>query len=161
MSKRYGVIVHWLGGLTPAALMAQSDRKVLLIERNASAGGAASIYKVGDLVVKASLHETSDPHNPADPKHHVLARLGVLDAIERVPVGPFYEVRGGPVGGSFVLADSFAGGRRCWKCTARPAAMGARSRQRRSRCSTRRRRSSLRQVATSLLGRPRRAASPF
>jgi len=113
MSKRYDVIVigAGLGGLTAAALMAQSGRKILLIERSASVGGAASTYKVGDLMIEASLHETSDPRNPADPKHQPLARLGVLESIEWVPVGSLYEVRGGPVGAPFLLPDSFAGAR--------------------------------------------------
>lgn len=106
----YDVIVigGGLGGLTAAGLVAQAGRKTLLIERNDDVGGAASTYKVGDLVVEASLHETSDPHDPIDPKHHVLARLGVLDAVEWVPTRAVYEVRGGPVGEPFVLPEGFA-----------------------------------------------------
>ena len=113
MSKRYDVVVigSGLGGLTAAALLARAGRKTLLIERNASVGGAASTYRVGNLLVEASLHETSDPRNPADPKHHILTRLGLLEAVEWVPVGSFYEVRGGPVGAPFLLPDNFAGAR--------------------------------------------------
>ena len=113
MSKRYDVIVigAGLGGLTAAALMARAGRKILLVERNASVGGAASTYKVGNLVIEASLHETSDPRNPADPKHHPLARLGVLESVDWVPVGSLYEVRGGPVGAPFLLPDNFAAAR--------------------------------------------------
>ncbi len=113
MARRYDVIVigAGLGGLTAAALLARSGRKTLLIERNASVGGAASTYKVGDLTIEASLHETTDPRIPADPKHQVLARLGLLDAVEWVPVGALYEVRGGPVGAPLSLPDSFAGAR--------------------------------------------------
>src|SRR5271169_2497777 len=110
MVGRYDVIVigAGLGGLTAAALLARAGRKTLLIERNESVGGAASTYKIGDLVVEASLHETSDPTNPLDPKHSILAHLGVLDAVEWVPTGPIYEVRGGPVGRPLVLPDGFA-----------------------------------------------------
>ena len=77
MPQRYDVIVigAGLGGLTAAALMARGGRRILLVERHASVGGAASTYKVGNLVIEASLHETSDPRNPADPKHLPLARL--------------------------------------------------------------------------------------
>jgi phytoene dehydrogenase-like protein len=109
MAKRYDVVVigSGLGGLTAAALMARAGCRTLLIERNKSLGGAASTYKVGDLVVEASLHETSDPHDPADPKHHILARLGLLDAVEWVPVRSLYEVRGGPIGAPFLLPDNF------------------------------------------------------
>ena len=109
MSDRYDVIVigAGLGGLTAAALIAQAGRKTLLIERNHGVGGAASTYKAGDLVVEASLHETSDPQDPLDPKHHVLAEIGVLDKVTWVPTGAVYEVRGGPVGVPFVLPEGF------------------------------------------------------
>ncbi len=113
MTGRYDVIVigGGLGGLTAAALLARAGRKTLLLERNQSVGGAASTYKAGDLVVEASLHETGDPHDPIDPKHQVLLRAGVLDAVEWVPTGAFYEVRGGPVGEPFILPDSFPAAR--------------------------------------------------
>ena len=111
MAASYDVIVigAGLGGLTAAALLARAGRKTLVVERNASVGGAASTYKVGDLVVEASLHETSDPRDPIDPKHSILARIGVLDAVEWVPTGSIYEVRGGPVGHPLILPDSFSG----------------------------------------------------
>ena len=110
MADDYDVIVigAGLGGLTAAALLAQAGRKTLLIERNHDVGGAASTYKRGDLVVEASLHATSDPEDSIDPKHRVLARLGVLDQVEWVPTGAVYEVRGGPIGEPFVLPDGFA-----------------------------------------------------
>jgi phytoene dehydrogenase-like protein len=113
MAERYDVIVigAGLGGLTAAALIARAGRKTLLVERNASVGGAASTYRLGDLVVEASLHETSDPLDPVDPKHAILARIGVLNAVEWVPTGPIYEVRGGPVGQPFILPDGFPAAR--------------------------------------------------
>ncbi|MEE8579120.1 MAG: FAD-dependent oxidoreductase, partial [Hyphomicrobium sp.] len=109
MTGQYDVIVigAGLGGLTAAALLAQAGRKTLLVERNYGVGGAASTYKAGDLVIEASLHETADPYNHIEPKHHVLSRLGVLDAVEWVPTGAVYEVRGGPVGAPFLLPDGF------------------------------------------------------
>ncbi len=113
MPKQYDVIVigAGLGGLTAAALLVRAGRKTLLIERNASVGGAASTYSVGNLVVEASLHETADPRDPVDPKHHVLSRLGLLHAVEWVPVGSLYEVRGGAVGAPLIVPDSFASAR--------------------------------------------------
>ena len=53
----------------------------------------------------------ADPGDPIDPKHAILARIGVLDAVEWVPTGAIYEVRGGPVGQPFVLPDGFAAAR--------------------------------------------------
>ena len=110
---RYDVVVigAGLGGLTAAAILARAGRKVLVIERSNSVGGAASSYKSGDLFIEGSLQETSDPHDPRDPKHHVLARAGVLDAVQWIPAGALYEARGGPLDSPFVLPDNFAAAR--------------------------------------------------
>lgn len=110
---RYDAVVigAGLGGLTAAAILAREGRKVLVIERSNSVGGAASSYKVGDLFVEGSLHETSDPRDPRDPKHEPLTRAGVLDAVKWIPSGAFYEVRGGPVGTPFTLPDNFEAAR--------------------------------------------------
>ena len=111
---RYDVVVigAGLGGLTAGAILARAGRKVLVIERSNSVGGAASSYKSGDLFVEGSLHETSDPHDPRDPKHDALTRAGVLDAVKWIPSAVFYEVRGGPLTKPFILPDSFDGARR-------------------------------------------------
>jgi phytoene dehydrogenase-like protein len=106
---RYDVVVigAGLGGLTAGAILARAGRKVLVIERSNSVGGAASSYKSGDLFVEGSLHETSDPHDFRDPKHNVLTRAGVIDAVKWIPCGAFYEARGGPLAQPFVLPDNF------------------------------------------------------
>jgi phytoene dehydrogenase-like protein len=106
---RYDVVVigAGLGGLTAAAILARAGRKVLVIERSNSVGGAASSYKVGDLFVEGSLHETSDPHDPADPKYDPLGRAGVRDAVTFVAADAFYEVRGGPLSESLRVPDNF------------------------------------------------------
>lgn len=111
---RYDAVIigAGLGGLTTGAILARAGRKVLVIERSNSVGGAASSYKVGDLFVEGSLHETSDPHDPRDPKHDPLTRAGVLDAVTWIPSGAFYEVRGGPVGAPLTLPDNFDAARR-------------------------------------------------
>ncbi len=95
------VIGSGLGGLTAAALLAKSGRKVCVIERNHSVGGAASAFKKGALTIEPSLHQTVDPRDPTDVKHAILSHLGLLDEIEWVPVRPFYSVRGGLVGDVF------------------------------------------------------------
>jgi phytoene dehydrogenase-like protein len=113
LSNSYDVIVigSGLGGLTAGALLARAGRKTLVLERGNSVGGAASTYKSGDLIIEAALHATSDARDPLDPKHDVLARAGVLDAVEWVPTGGLYEVRGGPVGAPFILPEGFAAAR--------------------------------------------------
>lgn len=110
---RYDAVIigAGLGGLTAGAILARAGRKVLLIERSNSVGGAASSYKVGDLFVEGSLHETSDPRNPRDPKHDILTRAGVRDAVTWSPSGTFYEVRGGPLDAPLTLPDNFEAAR--------------------------------------------------
>src|SRR3982074_1275779 len=111
---RYDVVVigAGLGGLTAGAILARAGRKVLVIGRSNSVGGAASSYKSGDLFVEGSLHETSDPYDPRDPKHSVLTRAGVIDAVKWIPSGAFYEARGGPLDQPFVMPDNFDTARR-------------------------------------------------
>src|SRR5207253_6490346 len=111
---RYDVVVigAGLGGLTAGAILARAGRKVLVIERSNSVGGAASSYKSGDLFVEGSLHETSDPNDPRDPKHSALVRAGVLEAVKWMPSGQFYEARGGPLDRPFAMPDNFAAARR-------------------------------------------------
>lgn len=112
MARTDAVIIGaGLGGLTSGAILARAGRKVLVIERGNSVGGAASSYKVGDLFVEGSLHETGDPRDPRDPKHDPLTRAGVLDAVTWIPSGAFYEVRGGPVGAALTVPDNFEAAR--------------------------------------------------
>jgi phytoene dehydrogenase-like protein len=106
---RYDVVIvgAGLGGLTAGAILAREGRKVLVIERSNSVGGAASSYKSGELFVEGSLHETSDPHHSQDPKHDVLTRAGVIDKVTWVPSGAFYQARGGPLPQPFLMPDNF------------------------------------------------------
>src|SRR3954468_15155745 len=106
---RYDVVVigAGLGGLTAGAILARAGRKVLVIERSNSVGGAASSYKSGDLFIEGSLQQTSDPHDRRDPKHDALTRAGVLDAVKWIPAGALYQARGGPLGEPFVMPDNF------------------------------------------------------
>lgn len=108
--KKFDVVIigSGLGGLTAGALLARSGYSVCVLERNFSLGGAASVYKVGDLPIEASLHQTSDPRNPRDVKHELLSRIGILDEIEWQTTGPLYNVRGGPLGEPFELPSGFA-----------------------------------------------------
>ncbi len=78
-----------------------------MIERNHSVGGAASAFKKGALTIEPALHQTADPHDPAEPKHAILKEFGLLDEIEWVAVSPFFSVKGGPVGEMFDLPVEF------------------------------------------------------
>ena len=101
------VIGSGLGGLTAAALLAKAGRKVCVIERNHSVGGAASAFRKGALTIEPALHQTADPRVPGDPKHAILKELGILDEIEWVPVTPFYSVKGGLIGDVFDMPVGF------------------------------------------------------
>ena len=101
------VIGSGLGGLTAGALLAAEGRKVCVIERNHSLGGAASAFKHGALTIEPALHQTGDPRDPCEIKHDVLKKLGLLDEIEWIPVGSFFTVRGGPFGEPFELPVGF------------------------------------------------------
>ena len=61
------VIGSGLGGLTAGAVYAKSGKRVLVLERNASFGGAATVYRHNGLSIETSLHEI-DGFDNDDPK---------------------------------------------------------------------------------------------
>ena len=97
------IIGSGLGGLTAGALYARAGHKVLLLERNQQFGGAATTYQHGALAIEASLHETTSPRDTKDPKSQIFQALDIIDDIEFVPVGDFYEVRSSLLGEPFIL----------------------------------------------------------
>ncbi len=110
MAERYDAVVigSGLGGLTAGALYAHAGKRVLLLERNANFGGAATTYRHGTMTVEGSLHETADPRAITDPKGAVLEALDLYDDLEFVRAPNIYEVRGSIVGEPFVLPHGFA-----------------------------------------------------
>ena len=87
------VIGSGLGGLSAAAAFANRGKRVLVLERLANFGGAATVYRHGALTMEASLHET-DGDTVFGP-NSVFARLGLTGAVEAIETDVFYEARGG------------------------------------------------------------------
>jgi len=104
MPRRFDAIVigSGLGGLTAAALCGRAGLRVLVLERNETFGGAATVYQHDGLAIEASLHEI-DGLDADDPKTGLIRSLDLDRDLEFIDVGDLYEVRGGPVGAPFVL----------------------------------------------------------
>jgi phytoene dehydrogenase-like protein len=104
VSRQFDAIVigSGLGGLTAAALYARAGHRVLVLERNQSFGGAATVYRHGELAIEASLHEI-DGLDAEDPKTPILRSLGLDRDIPFIDVGDLQEVRGTLLGEPFVL----------------------------------------------------------
>jgi FAD binding domain len=87
------VIGSGLGGLAAAAAFANKGKRVLVLERLANFGGAATVYRRGALTMEGSLHET-DGDTVFGP-NSVFARLGLTGAVETIKIDVFYQARGG------------------------------------------------------------------
>lgn len=96
------VIGSGLGGLVAGALYARTGHKVLILERNQTFGGAATVYQHGALSIEASLHEI-DGLDREDPKTPILRSLGLDRDIAFVDVGDLHEVRSQLLREPFVL----------------------------------------------------------
>jgi all-trans-retinol 13,14-reductase len=96
------VVGSGLGGLTAGALFARAGRRVLVLERNDSFGGAATVYRHNGLAIEASLHEI-DGLDPGDPKLPLLHALGLDPEIDFVEVGDLQVFRGELIGAPFAL----------------------------------------------------------
>lgn len=108
MSQHFDAIVigSGLGGLTAAAVYARAGNRVLVLERNSTFGGAATVYRHGALAIEASLHEI-DGLDAGDAKAPLLAALGLDRDIPFVEVGDLHEVRSPLIGAPFVLPRGY------------------------------------------------------
>jgi all-trans-retinol 13,14-reductase len=108
MPRQFDAIVigSGLGGLIAGALYARAGHRVLVLERNAHFGGAATVYRHGSLAIEASLHEV-DGLDAEDPKVPILRALGLDRDIPFVDVGDLHEVRSPLLGEPFVLPHGY------------------------------------------------------
>lgn len=90
---QYDVIIigGGLGGLTAGALLAQRNKKVLLIEQHNIVGGCATTLQRKDLTVEVGLHEM-DGMDPTDLKPALFHSLGLDRKIGLIRVPEFYRV---------------------------------------------------------------------
>jgi phytoene dehydrogenase-like protein len=86
------VIGSGLGGLTAAAAIANRGKRVLVLERHASFGGAATVYRHGAMNIEGSLHEIDG--DTVYGAHGPIARLGLTGTVEPIATDIFYEARG-------------------------------------------------------------------
>jgi all-trans-retinol 13,14-reductase len=87
------VIGSGLGGLSAGVAFANRGKRVLVLERLANFGGAATVYRHAALTMEASLHETDG--DTVFGANSIFARLGLTDAVAAVETDLFYEARGG------------------------------------------------------------------
>jgi phytoene dehydrogenase-like protein len=104
MPRRFDAITvgSGLGGLVGAALLSEKGRRVLVLEKNKTPGGAAGTYRSGPVTAEASLHEL-DGLDADDPKLETLQTLGLLQSLDFIEVPELYEVRSHVLGDPFVL----------------------------------------------------------
>lgn len=106
MKEQYDVIVigAGLGGLTAGALLAKAGLQVLVLEKNAGFGGAASCFERGGQRFEVSLHETLPPGGATvDPKTGIFRALELEERVEFIPLPGFQEVRAPALGAPVAL----------------------------------------------------------
>jgi phytoene desaturase len=90
VASDYDVVVvgSGLGGLSAAALLARSGRRVLVVERNENVGGFAHAFRRGPYTFDPAIHATGELEFVTN----MLAYLGVEDEVEFLPVDALFGV---------------------------------------------------------------------
>lgn len=104
MKTNYDAIVigSGLGGLTAGALYARAGHEVLVLEKNAAFGGAASTFERAGRRFEVSLHETVAPEG-TNPAASIFRALGLNERVEFVPIESFQQVRSPLLGAPVTL----------------------------------------------------------
>jgi prolycopene isomerase len=84
------VIGSGIGGLTAAALLAKSGRRVLVLEQGDGVGGYAHAFRRGDYLFDPAIHITAEMQ-PRRLPDVLLQHLGVADRVEWIELEHFYR----------------------------------------------------------------------
>jgi phytoene dehydrogenase-like protein len=95
MKNKYDIIVigSGLGGLSAAAELALSGKKILVLEQHFRVGGSATSFKRKDHIFEAGLHMTAMVSSK-NGNNGFYTKLGLLEKLNFVPAPEFYHVIG-------------------------------------------------------------------
>ncbi len=84
------IIGAGLGGLTAAAKLAKSGKKILLLEQHSIPGGCATTFKRKGFTVEVGLHEL-DGFGDNDLKSQIFKEFNVFDNVDFIRLPEFYR----------------------------------------------------------------------
>lgn len=84
------IIGAGLGGLTAAAKLAKSGKKILLLEKHSVPGGCATTFKRKDFTIEVGLHEL-DGFGDKDLKSVIFKEFRVFDNVDFIRLPEFYK----------------------------------------------------------------------
>ncbi|MCF6242583.1 MAG: NAD(P)/FAD-dependent oxidoreductase [Bacteroidales bacterium] len=84
------IIGAGLGGLTAAAKLAKSGKKILLVEQHSVPGGCATTFKRKDFTIEVGLHEL-DGFGDNDLKSSIFNEFNIFENVEFIQLPEFYR----------------------------------------------------------------------